>query len=423
MKALKGGIKLEGKKEATTMPWTIARPWAPKRVRIPLCGSVPVSLRSLVKEGERVMRGQKIAEPKDENSTAAHASLSGKVNQIASFPHPLFENFEAIEILSDGKDEPAQGAGQERAGWESLEPHRIVEILRDLGVTSLLPILTHSIDTLIVNGCESEPYLTSEYCLMMSHPSEILKGAEILRRALGAKDVILAVEDNKEDAAELFKSKIFLARSNVRVKMPPARYPQGNEKILIREILGRRIHHGDHPAKSEVVVFDIATAHAAFEAVVLQKPFYETVITIGGECVVQPQNFWLRAGTLVEDAIKYSKGFLRKPAKTILGGPMSGTELLTLDVPVLKRSAAILGLPPEVAKPESIEPCIRCGLCVDNCPTYISPVMITLAAEKDLFDVAQEYDARLCIECGNCSYVCPSKRPMVELIQYANANS
>ncbi len=423
MKALKGGIKLEGKKEATTMPWTIAKPWASKRVRIPLCGSAPVSLRSLVKEGERVLRGQKIAEPEDENSTAAHASLSGKVNQIASFPHPLFENFEAIEILSDGKDEPAQGVGQERAGWESLEPRNIVGILRDLGVISLLPALSHPIDTLIINGCESEPYLTSEYCLMMSHPSEILKGAEILRRALGAQDVILAVEDNKEDAAELFKSKIFLARSNVRVKMPPARYPQGNEKILIREILGRRIHHGDHPAKSGVVVFDIATAHAAFEAVVLQKPFYETVVTIGGECVAQPKNFWLRAGTLVEDAIKHSKGFLRKPAKTILGGPMSGTELLTLDVPVLKRSAAILGLPPEVAKPESIEPCIRCGLCVDNCPAYISPVMITLAAEKDLFDVAQEYDARLCIECGNCSYVCPSKRPMVELIQYANANS
>lgn len=423
MKPLKGGIKLQGKKEATTIPWTIAKPWPPKLVRIPLCGSSPVRLEPLVKEGERVLRGQKIAEPLDENSIAIHASVSGKIIQIASFPHPYFENFEAIEIMSDTKDETTPGVGLERTGWETLEPRKIAEILRDLGVTSLFPILSYPIDTIIINGCESEPYLTSDYCLMMSHPSEILKGAEILKKALGAKNVILAVEDNKEDVAELFKSKIFLTRSTAKVKMPPARYPQGNEKILIREILGRKIHPKDHPAKSGVVVFDVATAHAAFEAALLQKPFYETVVTIGGECVARPQNFWIRVGTLVEDAIKLSKGFLRKPAKTLLGGPMGGTEIFSLDVPVLKRSAGILGLPPEVAKPEAVEACIRCGLCVDNCPAYISPVMITLAAEKDFFDIAQQYGARLCIECGNCSYVCPSKRSMVELIQYANAHS
>ena len=397
------------------MPWTIAKFAPPRRVRILLQESIHESPACpLVQVGERVLRGQKIAEASNEHSVSIHASISGKVNEIG----------EAIEILSDGKDEAVPGLGEERVRAESLEPLQVAQLLQDSGVVSLFPFLSHPIDTVIVNGCESEPYLTSEHCLMMSHPTEILKGCEILRRALGAEEVLVALEDNKEEIAELLRSKIFLhARSHIQVEVLPSRYPQGNDKILIRELLGRSLKNGDPSAKVGAAVFDIPTVYATFEAVLLEKPFYETAVTLGGECVAQPQNVWVRVGTLVEDAVKYARGFLREPAKVILGGPMTGRALPALSVPVLKKSRAILGLPNEVAKPESIEPCIRCGRCVESCPVSISPAMITLAAERELFDLAQDHGAHLCIECGNCAYVCPAKRPMVELIQYANAHS
>ena len=347
-------------------------------------------------------RGEKIAERNGEFFVALHASVSGKVSAVG----------DVIEILSDGKDEAVPEVGRERPGWESLPSDEILRILQESGIEIPRQCL---IDTLILNGCESEPYLTSAYCLLMSHPVEILKAGEILRRAFKARELILAVEDHNEEVAEVLRSKIFFHTwSHACVEMFPYRYPQEDERILIRELT--------EPG-AKCLVQDVATAYAVYEAVVLQKPFYERVVTIAGECVAQPRNFWLRIGTLVEEAVKCARGFLREPERVVLGGPMKGLAIDTLNVPVLKQTRGILGLPQEVAKPVSIEPCIRCGLCVENCPVSISPAMVTLASEKGFFDIAQNYGASLCIECGNCSYVCPAKRPMVELIRHANVNA
>lgn len=416
MKPLPGGIKLDGKKEATLIPWTIYRPSPPKKVRIPLYVGAGLPRPGeetsplLVRIGDRVLLGQKIAEGKG-GAPALHASVSGTVSEIGNFPHALLEECETVEILSDGKDEVSPGMGKERTEWENLSSSEMTRTLQECGVLGIgAPHAPAS--TLILNACESEPYLTSDHALLMSHPVEILKGAEIVRRALGAKNVILAIEDNKEEVAEVLKSKIFFHTwSNVRVEVFPTRYPQENPLLLIRQL----------SEQGSAAVWDIAPVYAAYEAVVMQKPYYEKPVTIAGECVTQPKNVWVRVGTTVEEAVKYAKGFLRDPAKTILGGPMTGMAVATLEVPVLKETRAILGLPKEISKPEKVEPCIRCGRCIDSCPVSLSPAMITLAAEKDLFEVAEEYGASDCIECGNCSYVCPSKRPMVELIQYALA--
>ena len=405
MKPLRGGLKLNGKKEASLVTWTIARPAPPRRIHLPLEEPPFSPARPCVRVGDRVRLGEKIAEGDGAEGIDYHAPVSGKVSQIG----------ETLEIFSDGKDEPVPGIGIERRGWGSLSPAEITKIFKESGIRIGKAVPAESpIDTVILNGCESEPYLTSDHSLLMSHPLEILKGGDLLRRALGATDLILALEDNKEEVVEVLKSKIFFhSLSGVRVEMLPARYPQGDERLLIRQRLGRT---------AGVAVLSITTAYAAYEAVVLQKPFYERVVTIGGECVVQPQNFWLRVGTLVEEAVKYARGFLRPPEKVILGGPMSGRAVDTLEIPILKGTSGILGLPREIAKPQTIEPCIRCNRCVESCPVFISPVMITLAAEKDFFELAQDYGASFCIECGNCSYVCPSKRPMVELIQYVNVH-
>ena len=408
MRPLKGGIKLEGKKDATLIPWSSARPSPPKKVRFPLSNqSLPVfhdfnspgltpGYRPLVQTGDHVRLGEKIAE--SDQKIGLHASVSGKVAEINS----------VIEILSDGKDEPITQFIPRGINWESLSKDELKQTLSDSGIE--LPV-KESPKTLILNACESEPYLTSDHSLLMSHPVEILKAAEILLKVFEAKNVILVLEDNKEEVAEVMKSKIFFHTwSKTRVEVLPTRYPQEDETILISTFAqGER-----------ACVLDMATVYAVYEAVVLQKPFYERIVTISGECVAQPRNFWIRIGTSAEDAVKYARGFLRKPEKVILGGPMRGTLTPNLSVPVLKDTRAILGLPRELTRPESIEPCIRCNRCVESCPVDLSPVMITLASERGLFDLTREYDSHLCIECGNCSYVCPAKRPMVELIQYAN---
>lgn len=327
MTPIKGGLKLEGKKEATLVPWTSARSEPPRRIRIPLVDSKQSPAKPCVQKGDRVLLGQKIAE--DKRRIALHASVSGEVTAVHS----------EIEILSDGKDESIPGMGHERRGWESLSPEEGIQILKDSGIE--LPSSRHG--TLILNACESEPYLTSDYSLLMSHPVEILRGAEILRRLRGAKDVILALEDREEEVIELLKSKFFFhTEFHTRMEALPARYPQENEKILVRTLLG--------PGK-KAEVWNAATVYAVYEAVVLQKPFYERIVTVGGECMAQPRNLWIRIGTPAEEAVKGARGFLRQPEKVILGGPMRGIAIPTLDHPILKDTRGLLGLPREVAPP------------------------------------------------------------------------
>jgi Na+-translocating ferredoxin:NAD+ oxidoreductase subunit C len=175
--------------------------------------------------------------------------------------------------------------------------------------------------------------------------------------------------------------------------------------------------------EEEAIIFPTSTAFAVYEAVVQQKHFYERVVTVGGECVVEPRSLWLPIGISFHDAIHACKGVMREPQKVLMGGPMAGTAQSTVEVSVMAGTNAILALPKEVAKEESEEPCVRCNRCVDHCPVSLSPVMITLASERKEFSVAEAWDVTDCIECGNCAYVCPSKRPMLELIRLARGFS
>lgn len=434
MKFFRSSLKLEGKKDTSLITWKIAKPPSPRRVRIPLLYLPDPPARPVVKIGEKVLLGQKIAEPEGPLSVSLHAPISGTVSAIDWFPHPFLERAPAIEILSDGKDMAVFEIGIERPHWESLAPSEVSQILQESGVVdmdvSMFPVhfkidssLPFVIDAVILNGCESEPYLTADHALMMSHPMEILKGGEILRRAVGGRQLVIALDEPKREIAELFKSKLFFNTwSKARIEVLPTGYPQGEERILIQEILGRFVPPRKFSWEEGALVFNVATAYAVYEAVVLQKPLYERTVTIAGECMVEPKNLWLRIGSLVTDTVKHARGFLRTPERLILGGPMKGVATTTLEVPLLKGTQGILGLPPEVSRREKVEPCIRCGRCVEICPVSISPVMITLAAEKGLFELAQDYGASFCIQCGNCSYVCPSKRPMAELLRYANTH-
>jgi len=414
------GIHLERKKEASLLNWNLKRPHPPEKIRVP----IPEKSLPCVRVGEKVQTGQKISEAQGVHGVSVHAGMAGIIEKIAAFPDALGGESLMVEIRRQGEPKTLP-APEMRKGWEDLPVKEILWALQHSGVVTTDPVMEplHSKlqrhaegHTVIINGCEPEPYITCEQVLMMSQPVEILKGAELIRKACGAKKIIFALEKPNLETIELIKSKIyFLKWDHVEVRTVPALYPQGIESTLLQTWFPGR--------EEEAIVIPASTAFSAYEAVALGKPFYERVVTVGGECVVEPRSLWLPIGVSFQDAIRTCKGTMREPQKVLMGGPMAGTAQTTLEVPVMAGTNAILGLPPEVVREAPEEPCIRCNRCVDSCPVSLSPAMITLAAEQKEFEIAAEWGASDCIECGNCAFVCPSKRPMLDLIRLARLHA
>lgn len=412
------GIRLEGKKDATILVWTIKRPEPPKKVRIPLVFNADNYAIPCVEKDSRVKIGDTIGEPANAQSVSVHASVSGTVSAVSVFPHPVLGGVQSVEIETDKDDKSAPFIWGERKDWDKTSREELLQTFQNSGLvdfeSGMKPIHIKAAartKTIVLNACEPEPYQTSEHALMMSHPLEVLKGADILRWVMDAEEILIVTQDNKLEAAETLKSKIyFLKWKHAEVRVIPSEYPLGKE-VMLRRVLG-----ADYSA-AELEIFHVASAFAVYEAVVFQKPLIERAVTIGGECLIEPKNAWVRLGTDLESAVKIGKGFLRQPGKLILGGPMTGLAQERLDVPILASTGALLGLPEELTQPAELNPCIRCGKCVESCPVDIHPAMISIAAENNQWEAAKYYGVNSCIECGNCSYVCPVKRPMVELIR------
>ena len=436
------GIRLERKKDASLLNCNLKRPYPPEKIRI----SIPDFAKPCVKIGQTVQIGQKIAEAQGPEGVSLHAGMPGTVEKIAFFPSVTNSEKRMIEIHKH-REPKTVSLVETHKGWEEIPAEELPGILQHAGLVTTDPVMepVHiklrryaGARTVIINGCEPEPYVTCEQVLIMSHSLEILKGAELLKKALGAEKIFFALENCNLEMIELIKSKIyFLKWKHAEVRTVPALYPQGLESTLLQawfpEAVPIPIYRSGTEigavattprekkikvgAEGEAVVFPASTAFAVYEAVAQQKPFYERVVTVGGECVVEPRNLWLPIGISFHDAIHACKGVMREPRRILMGGPMAGTAQTTTEVPVTAGTNAILALPEEIVKEETEVPCIRCNLCVDHCPVLLSPAMITLAAEQKEFATAEEWNVRECIECGNCAYICPSKRPMLRLIR------
>jgi Na+-translocating ferredoxin:NAD+ oxidoreductase subunit C len=410
------GIRLERKKEASLLNWNLKRPYPPEKLHIPIA---PFAAPR-VKIGEVVQIGQKIAEPQGPKGVSVHAGMPGVVEKIAAMPDALGRESLMIAIHKHGEPKTLPPP-ETRKEWEQIPAEELLKIFQHSGLVTTDPhmepvhakIGRHAgAQTIIINGCEPEPYVTCEQVLAMSHPLEILKGAELLKKAAGAERILFAIENCNLEMIELIRSKIyFLKWEHVEVRTVPALYPQGLESTLLQAWFTGE--------EEKAIVFPASTAFAVYEAIVQNKPFYERVVTVGGECVVEPRSLWLPIGISFHDAIHACKGVMREPQKILMGGPMAGTAQQTAEIPVMAGTNAILALPKEVVNEETEEPCIRCNACVDHCPVSLSPAMITLAAERKEFAIAEEWNVAECIECGNCAYVCPSRRPMLELIRLA----
>ena len=400
----------------------------PKKGILPLQQHTGAVCEPLVKAGDFVKVGQKIAESKAFVSAPIHASISGKVIGIAKSSHPVLGECNSIIIESDGKIEWHESV-KKRENADKLTAKEIIDIVKEAGIVGLggaafpthvklSPSAEKKIDTLILNGAECEPYLTCDNRLMMEKPDEIIKGLKLIAKALNASNVFIGIEDNKQDAAAYLGAKLEKDDKHIKVITLKTKYPEGAEKMLIHAITKRKVPAGGLPMDVGCVVSNVQTAKAVYDAVYEGKPLIERVVTITGD-VNEPKNMLVKLGTPFKDLIEQCGGYKEEPKKIINGGPMMGIAQITDSVPVIKGISGIVVLG-ETEKHEE-EPCIRCARCVDSCPMFLMPTTIAQYADKEDYDMAEKYFAMDCFECGCCAYICPSKIPLVEKIKKAKA--
>ncbi len=279
----------------------------------------------------------------------------------------------------------------------------------------LSPPADRTLDTLIINGAECEPYLTGDHRLMLEDGPTIIDGIFILRRILGVNHVILGIENNKPDAIEVMRT--LCSTSLIKVQPLPTKYPQGAEKQLIETLIGRQVPRGKLPLDCGAIVLNVGTAAAVSTAIRHGHPLVKRIITVTGPGICTPQNLKVAIGTPLTHLIEQCGGFSDHPGKIILGGPMMGATQVSLDVPVIRGTTGLLILRRKDISFRKPGPCIRCGRCVDVCPIHLQPTMIALCARLGLVEKADAYNALDCIECGCCTYNCPATLPLVQSIR------
>ncbi|MBN2461174.1 MAG: electron transport complex subunit RsxC [Candidatus Cloacimonetes bacterium] len=396
----------------------------PSRVIIPLSQHIGAPAKALVQVGDNVLTGQKIAEPGGFVSIPMHASISGKVTKIAKFPHPSGIMSEAIEITGDGLDRWVEL--KENPVFFELSSDDMKKIIAHAGIcgmggagfpthVKLSPPAGKNIDTVLLNGVECEPYLTADYRLMLEKPEEIITGLKIILKILGAKRGIIGVEANKPDVIKLFQQ-LLAAEESISVTGLRLKYPQGAEKQLIYAVTRRKVpNRGGLPMDVGVVVHNVGTAYAIYEALRFGKPLIERIITVTGKIVRNPKNLLARVGTLFSELVAYCGGTSEEIGKIVAGGPMMGFAVPTLDTPLAKGSSGLLILSHRESQKDKEHTCLRCGRCVDICPMNLVPSLIANSVRYNDWAQAERYGVLDCMKCGSCSYVCPSQ---IKLIQW-----
>ena len=396
----------------------------PARVYIPLIQHLGKVCNPEVRSGDLVNLGQRIAGSDATVCALVHSSVSGKVVSLQDYVHPVLGKARAIVIDRDSGQQQWQGNLKSEEEVSLLKPREIIKIVQDAGIVGMggASFPTHiklnpakPLDILIINAAECEPYLAADYRLMLEKTEELFSGIRLVAKCLGVRKVYIGIEENKSLAVKKFLDN----RSGFIVKVLESVYPQGGEKQLLQSILGKEIPRGKFPFDIGVVVQNIATIYAIYEAVYKNKPLYERVVSVTGSCLSNPKNLLVRVGTPVKELIDFCGPLKEEPVKIITGGPMMGISQFTDDVPIIKSTNGVLLLNKEESRVLEEDACIRCAACVRACPVGLMPCLINLAVEKRLWSLAKEYAASDCIECGLCSYVCPSNRKLVQSIKMA----
>ncbi len=425
MKTFSQGIHPEYNKEKTRNKAIEELP-APKAVIIPLHQHTGATCEPLVKVGDEVVEGQKIGDTKKFISAPVHASISGKVKKIDKMLHPC-----GMEILSivieagDGLDSRQQTA--DSRALEGLEKEEIRRIVREAGIVGLggaafptsvklTPPENKPIDTILINGCECEPYITADHRIMLEQAKEVVAGAEAIAKATNARSIVIGVEDNKLDAVEALSQ---AANGAVKIVVLETKYPQGGEKMMVKAILNREVPTKGLPLDVGVVVCNVGTAVAVHRAVTAGQALTKRVVTVAGSGVKEPKNLLVRIGTPFKVLLEYCGGLTADAAKVIAGGPMMGAAQVSVDVPVVKATSCLLVMNKKEAEQGKLYPCVKCAGCVEYCPMSLVPSRLAAFAEHGRYGEFEEWGGQDCIECGCCTYVCPSNIPIVHWIKLA----
>lgn len=384
----------------------------------------------LVKKGDPVKKGQLIAEAGGNISVPLHSPTSGTVGDVLDIPGANGAPVQAVEIISDGQDEWCSPM-EPYADWRNVARELLLARVKDAGIVGmggaafpthakLSPPLERTIDTLVINGAECEPYLTADDHLMRELPERIIAGAGICAKILKISRILIGVEENKPEAIAALRTAAGKQRE-IEVIPLHVRYPQGGEKQLIYALTGRKVMAGGLPMDVGCVVQNVGTLAAIADAVIDGRPLIDRVVTVTGSPVVNPGNFRFRLGTPVRKALEFAGGVKKETRKLILGGPMMGFAQSSLDVTVSKNTSGILLLSGEEVKQFEAGPCLSCGRCVEACPMRLLVSTLSKVCENERYDLADENYVMNCLECGICTYVCPAGRPNVQHFRRAKA--
>ena len=391
----------------------------------PLSQHIGAPAKAIVKKGDRILRGQKIAEMGGAVSAPIYASASGTVKALEPRRTVTGDMVMSVVVDNDGLFEEI--GFYQPAPLEKLSPEEIVEIVKDAGVVGmggagfptfikLSPKNPEKIDYVIANCAECEPYLTSDYRRMIEEPDRLIGGLKIMLRLFPHAYGILAVEDNKPDCIKVLRD---LTRNEKRitVKALKTKYPQGAERQIIYAATGRKINSSMLPADAGCVVNNVDTIVSIYKAVVEGIPVMERIVTVTGDAIADPRNFRVPVGCSYRELAEAAGGFQVQPEKLICGGPMMGFGMFELNVPVTRISTALLALSKDQVSQMEPGPCINCGRCADACPGRLIPSKLADCAEYFEEDKFLAYDGLECCECGCCSYICPAKRPLTQEIK------
>ena len=419
-----GGVHPAGRKELSRGAAPTPAP-LPSQVVIPMVQHIGKPCTPLVKAGESVKLGQKIGDAEGLSATI-HASVSGTVAAVEPRPHPSGRAILSVVIDNDYQDTPAQ-ALEPHATPEGLSPNDILSIIREAGIvgmggatfpTDIKAVTAQGrVDTILVNACECEPYITADDALLCSYPEQIFRGLAALDAALHPDRRVIAVEDNKSEAIAILRRHL-PDWPGVELAVLPTRYPQGAEKQLIQAVTGRQVPPGHLPFSVGCAVFNAGTVAAVYRAVYEGKPVTKRIVTVTGEGVKEPKNLIVRIGTPFAQVIEAAGGLTEDACKVLSGGPMMGTAQGELAAPVLKGTNAVLCLTSANPTPER-PVCIRCSKCVEVCPMHLQPLYLYRYEAAGNLDALQALHVTDCIECGCCSYTCPGQLPLTERFRAA----
>lgn len=429
-----GGIHPEENKITAEMPTRMAE--LPKQAIFPLSQHIGAPAKPIVKRGDKVKVGTLLAEAGGFVSAPIYSSVSGTVAKIDSEFDATDYRKPAIIINVEGDEwEESIDRGDKLETLEEhpeLTPEEIVSRVKAAGVTGmggagfpthvkLCPPPTTKAECIIVNAVECEPYITSDYRLMMEHPDEIIVGLELLMKAAKVERGYIGIEENKPEAIKLLTEK---TANDSRIEVIPLaqKYPQGGEKQLVDAVIHRQVPAPPAiPVNVGAIVQNVGTTFAVYEAVMKRKPLFERYTTVTGKLIKRPGNFLVRIGTPFSQLIEACGGMPEGDNKVLAGGPMMGRAVISLNTPVCKGTNSITVISGDEAHRKKVQPCIRCAKCVSVCPMGLEPYLIaTLSAFKE-YERAESENIVSCIACGSCQYTCPSGRPILDNILIGKA--